>query len=68
MLFHTAAISQVGVLGIVKPSGADPCDGKINLEFVESELPDVIDEDNIPKNHDIFSFDAPSALRNTLRE
>ena len=47
MLFYTAAISQEGVLGIVKPSGTDQCDGTINLEFVEKLKKYQFDDNNI---------------------
>ncbi len=40
IILQTSAFSQFEVLSIIKPTtSADPCDGKINLEFVESELP-----------------------------
>ncbi|MEZ4908637.1 MAG: hypothetical protein R2771_13585 [Saprospiraceae bacterium] len=38
-LMQTALLSQVEVISIIKPSGSGQCDGKINLGFVESELP-----------------------------
>ncbi len=40
IILQTSAFSQFEVLSIIKPTtSAEPCDGKINLEFVESELP-----------------------------
>ena len=40
IILQTSALSQFEVLSIIKPTTSEePCDGKINLEFVESELP-----------------------------
>jgi hypothetical protein len=40
IIMQTSAFSQFEVLSIIKPTtSVEPCDGKINLEFVESELP-----------------------------
>ncbi len=43
-LTQTTLLSQFEVLGVVKPTTSEePCDGKINLRFVESELPYKLD-------------------------
>lgn len=40
IILQTSAFSQFEVLSIIKPTTSEePCNGKINLEFVESELP-----------------------------
>ena len=44
IILQTSAFSQFEVLTIIKPTtSVEPCDGKINLEFVESELPYQLD-------------------------
>lgn len=41
-LIQNSLFSQFEVLSIIKPTDATSCDGKINLKFVESELPYVL--------------------------